>query len=82
MRQMITILATASLASSLLTAAAEARGGGSAVGGFGRVGARIGSDRVHFDGAKRHFDSSNPVFERPVAVNFAATQHAASEDAA
>jgi hypothetical protein len=37
---------------------------------------------VHFDGAKRHFDSSNPVFERPVAVNFAATQHAASEDAA
>jgi hypothetical protein len=58
------ILATALLASSLLTVAAEARGGG----GFGRGDARIGSDRMHFDGidqnTMRRFDSSDPVFNR------------------
>jgi hypothetical protein len=56
-------LATALLASSLLTAAAEARGGG-AVGGFGRGGARFGSDRMYSNGidqnAMRRFD----VFDR------------------
>lgn len=59
MRQTIMILATALLASSLLTVAAEARRGG---GGFGRGDARIGSDRMHFDGidqnTMRRFDSS------------------------
>jgi hypothetical protein len=57
------ILATALLASSLLTAAAEARGGG-AVGGFGREGAVFGSGRAYFEGtgqnAMRRFD----VFDR------------------
>ena len=65
MRQTIMILATALLVSSLLTVAAEARGGG---GGFGRGDARIGSDRMHFDGidqnTMRRFDSSYPVFNR------------------
>jgi hypothetical protein len=65
MRQTIMILATALLASSLLTVAAEARGGG---GGFGRGHARIGSDRMHFEGidqnTMRRFDSSYPVFNR------------------
>jgi hypothetical protein len=62
MRQTITIVATALLASSLLTAAAEARGGGN------RGGAQFGSDRAHFDGINqntmRRFDSSYPVFDR------------------
>jgi len=62
------ILATALLASSLLTVAAEARGGGSAVSGFGRGNARIGSDRVQFDGidqnGMRRFESSDPAFDR------------------
>ena len=62
MRQTITILATALLASSLLTAAAEARGGGN------RSGAQFGSDRVHFDGINqntmRRFERSYPTFNR------------------
>jgi hypothetical protein len=62
MRRTITILATAVLASSLLTVAAEARGGGN------RGGARLGSDRMYSDGidqnAMRRFDSSYPVFDR------------------
>ena len=65
MRQLIMILATALLASSLLTVAAEARGGG---GSFGRGGAQYGSDRLHFDGidqnTMRRYDSSYPVFNR------------------
>jgi len=68
MRQTIMILATALLASSLLAAAAEARGGGSAVSGFGRGNARIGSDRVQFDGidqnGMRRFENSDPAFDR------------------
>ena len=68
MRQTIMIVATAVLASSLLTAAAEARGGGRAVGGFGRGNVQFGSDHVHFDGidqnTMRRFDSSYPVFDR------------------
>lgn len=56
------IVATAVLASSLLTAAAEARGGGN------RGGAQLGSNRIYSDGidqnAMRRFDSSHPVFNR------------------
>ena len=62
MRQTITILATALLASSLLTAAAEARGGGN------RSGAQFGSDRAQFDGtsqnAMRRFERAYPTFNR------------------
>jgi hypothetical protein len=63
MRQTIVILATALLASSLLTVAAEARGGG---GGFGRGGAQYGSDRLHFDGIDQNTMRRNsyPVFNR------------------
>ena len=61
MRRTITILATAVLASSLLTVAAEARG-------CNRGGARLGSERMYSEGidqnAMRRFDSSYPVFDR------------------
>jgi hypothetical protein len=63
MRQVITFVATAVLASSLLTVAAEARGGGGAVGG-----ARIGNEHVQFDGtsqnAMRRFERAYPTFNR------------------
>jgi hypothetical protein len=62
MRQTIMVLATALLASNLLTTAAEARGGGK------RGGAQLGGERMYSDGvdqnAMRRFDGSYPVFNR------------------
>ena len=62
MRRTVTILATAVVATCLLTVAAEARGGGH------RSGAQLGNDRMYSDGigqnAMRRYDYSYPVFDR------------------